>query len=460
MITQQIPTEQDAERLTERNRGVPLYLPLLALLAFPAFLATGFGSGLGAWQPVPVYVFLCIALLTTQERIAQNRTIAHRTYALLAAIFAALFVGEIFFAVKQFNFTREPLTYLILEGVLLVAFMADTATRHRQQAYPTTLSARFGTWAIDLLGLAVFFYGAAFLMDILGSQNLLQFLGLRFSRPYVVVDLNTLFQLHLTDAVRTLDGLNLVLGLSATAVAFGLLTTAGVVLPSSETSPAYADGVRTFWTITRQGGLRAISSLRLVVGPLIWLIPAFGVAAFADHVAQYFNASGHAPSGILDLFNPLSPTSRGNISLGITTLVLGMLAIVAMVCAIAILEASAGVIWHAFSTFHDAMRAIALSWALFMYSLAAINAVAILVGATKVAPMQVGAPGLIAILVGFGFLIYEGLRIRMAPLENEQILAMLPAPTPLEQSAPLYVSPTSIESQSSTSPRTPAEVDG
>jgi hypothetical protein len=154
------------------------------------FLDPRFGFGLGAWQPVPVYVFLCVTLLTIQEHIAQNRSIAHRAYALLAGVFAALFAGEVFFAVSQFNFTQIPLTYLILEGALLVAFMADTASRHRRQTYPTTLSARFGAWAIDLLGLAIFFYGAGFLLDLLGGQNLLEHLGLRLSQPYMIVDLN------------------------------------------------------------------------------------------------------------------------------------------------------------------------------------------------------------------------------------------------------------------------------
>jgi hypothetical protein len=230
-------------------------------------------------------------------------------------------------------------------------------------------------------------------------------------------------------------------------------------LPSSETNPAYTDGVRTFWTITLQGVWRVVGSLRLVVGPLIWLIPTLAVAAFADHVAQYFNASAHAPGGILDLFNPFSPTSRSNISLGVATLVLGALAIVAMVAAVAILEASAAVIWHTLSTFHDAMRAIALSWALFMYSLAAINAVAILVGATMVAPMQVGAPGLIAILVGFGFLIYEGLRTRAGVQEREALPAAL-LPTPLEWTDPLSAPPANVESPSSLSSRMPAGVEG
>jgi hypothetical protein len=127
-----------------------------------------------------------------------------------------------------------------------------------------------------------------------------------------------------------------------------------------------------------------------------------------------------------------------------------------MVLAVAVLEASATVIWHTFATFHDALRAVALSWALFMYSLAAINAVAILVGVTTVAPMQVGAPGLIAILAGFGFLVYEGLRMQREARVGPDFPLLLPSP--VEQTASLSATPTNLESPPSPSLRMPAEV--
>jgi hypothetical protein len=316
---------------------------------------------------------------------------------------------------------------------LLVAFIADTVARRRTQPHPASASVRFGSWAIDLIGFAIFFFAAAFLLDLLGGQTLLHPLGLSIGQPYVMVDLNQLFHIHLADPASTLQGLNLVLGLGAIAAAFGLLTTAGVVLPSSEDNPAYAADIRSFWRITRDSFRRIIASLRLVAGPLVWLIPAFCVAMFASHVAQYFNASARAPSSLLDLFNPLSAASRGNITLGISTLLLGVIAVAAMVVAIAMLEASTDVIRHVFATYHDAIRAIALTWALFMYSLAAINAAAILLGMTKIAPMQVGAPGLIALLIGFGFLVYETLQLR--PVERSDN-GLTTAPVDVAQQPP------------------------
>jgi hypothetical protein len=378
MTLQTTARAQISDLLDDNQSTVPKYLPLLVLVAFPAFLLTGFGAGFGVWQPIPVYVFLCVALLTLQEHIARNRSLAHRAYALLASVFAVLFSGDVFFAIKQLDVTHAPSTYLILEIALLVAFIADTVARRRTQPHPASASVRFGSWAIDLIGFAILFFAAAFLLDLLGGQTLLHPLGLSIGQPYVLVDLNQLFHIHPADPASTLQGLNLVLGLGAIAAAFGLLTTAGVVLPSSEDNPAYAADIRSFWRITRDSFQRIIASLRLVAGPLVWLIPALCVAMFASHASQYFNASARAPSSLLDLFNPLSVASRGNIALGISTLLLGVIAVAAMVVAIAMLEASTDVIRHVFATYHDAIRAIALTWALFMYSLAALNAAAIL----------------------------------------------------------------------------------
>jgi hypothetical protein len=185
-------------------------------------------------------------------------------------------------------------------------------------------------------------------------------------------------------------------------------------------------------------------TLRLVAGPLIWLVPAFSVAAFADHVRQYFNASAHTSSSILDLFNPLSPVSRNNIGLGLNTLVLGLLAVVAVVLAVAILESSADVFRRALTALRDAARSIALTMALFMYSLAAINAMVILLAITKVEPFQVGAPGLLALVIGFAVLLYESTRI-----ESVRLRSALPRTAPL---TPPQQAPRSAPQQ----PRTPA----
>ncbi len=404
------------------SEPVPAYLPMMVFLAFGAFLLTGFGTALGALQPVPVYLFLCLALLTIQEHIAENRSMAHRVYVFLASSFAVIYAGELMFAVRPLDFTHQPITYVVAEAILLVVFLGDTLARHRRCTQPSTpqstSSARFGSLAIDAAATAVFFYGSAFLLDLLGDQTVLQHFGLRIGMPSVVVDLNALFHLHLASPANLLAGLNLALALAATALALGLLTMAGVVLPSTDQETAHADGLRSFWQILRDGMGQVLVSLRLVIGPLIWLIPAFSVAAFADHVAQYFNACARLQSTILDLFNPLSQTSRANVALGISTLLLGLVAVAAMIVAVAVLEENPAIIRQTLMTLRDAARAIALTWALFMYSLAAINAVAILLDATKAAPFQVGAPGLLALLIGLSFLAYEGAQVARPPSQQ------------------------------------------
>ncbi|HEV2236717.1 MAG TPA: hypothetical protein VGR57_08665, partial [Ktedonobacterales bacterium] len=33
------------------------WFPLIGLLLYAAFITSGFGAGLGAWRPIPLYVF-------------------------------------------------------------------------------------------------------------------------------------------------------------------------------------------------------------------------------------------------------------------------------------------------------------------------------------------------------------------------------------------------------------------
>jgi hypothetical protein len=422
---------------------------MMVFLAFAAFLLTGFGTGLGMLQPVPVYLFLCLALLTIQEHIAQNRSLAHRTYVFLASTFAVMYAGELVFAIRPLDVTHQPTTYIIAETALLVVFLCDMFAHHRRRAVPSTASARFGAFAIDAAATAIFFYGSAFLVDLLGGQTVLHHLGMRIGTPYVVVDLNTLFRLHLTSPANTLEGLNLALALAMSAVALGLLTMAGVVLPSAEQETAHVDGLRSFWQILRDGLGQVVASLRLVIGPLIWLIPAFSVAAFADHAARYFNACAQLKSTIFDLFNPLSEPSRANVALGMSTLLLGLVAVAALIVAVAVLEENPAIIRHTLATLRDTARAVALTWALFMYSLAAINAVAILLDVTKVAPFQIGAPGLLALLLGTGFLAYE--RAQVARPQSTS-----PQASRLPRTAPLVDRPERSLGTPYQRPRTPA----
>ena len=60
-------------------------------------------------------------------------------------------------------------------------------------------------------------------------------------------------------------------------------------------------------------------SLRLVLGPLVWLIPAFSMTALAQGITSYLDASARMSSGnVLDLINPVSQSSIQNIPTGLS----------------------------------------------------------------------------------------------------------------------------------------------
>jgi hypothetical protein len=392
------------------------YLPLFVILAYTAFLVTGFGTGLGTLQPLPVYAFICLVLLTLQESIAADRSFAHFLYISISAIFAVLYAGAVMFGTRALDFTRNPLTYFVLNAVLFVVFVADVTSRRVQRSRkaravadgePTGLTAAsYGATAADFGAAAVFFLVSALLLDLLGNQFVLQRLGVTIGHPpYVVVDLNQLFHLNLRAPVNLLEGMDLVLGLAATAGASVFLVVAGVLLPSGD--EAGASNAPLFPSVVRVALSQALYGLRLVLTPLIWLIPAFSVAFFAQQVTRYFNLAAKTPGSWLELLNPFSPTSRANLELGLSTFAFGLVAWCAMLVAVALMEQDHTVVPRALRMYLALGRSIALTLAFFMYTLTLVNVVVVLLGITEAKPFQVGLPSLLALLIGILWLIYE-----------------------------------------------------
>lgn len=429
---------RNGQGTTATTSSVWTLLPLIVVLAYTAFLLTGFGQSLGTAQAVPVYLFFCLVLLTLQQIVSTDHTLWRFVYVLGTSAFAVAYAGEFVFPMHKLDFTRNPATYVAGEAVLLVAFAMDLVARSGQHAsvrrtrppsvVGTEQSAidRFGAMATDFAGLAVFFFGCAFLLDILGAQTVPHALGIHLGPPYVVVNLDTMFHLKWASPVNLLDGLDLVLGLAAAGIALMLLVMAGVLLPSA------TDGnrrviQRSFGQTLRDTLVQVIGALRLVLSPLVWLVPAFALAKFAQQTAQYFNLAAKAHSTIVDLFNPFSPAGVSYWRTGVGTLLLGLVSVVAMVVAVMVIEQQAAVVQRTLHVFRLAGRAVALTGAFFMYSLALINAVVVLLGVTKEEPFQVGAPGLIALVVGVVMLIEES---RHVSNEAEQ----QPAPTAIQPS--------------------------
>jgi hypothetical protein len=279
----------------------------------------------------------------------------------------------------------------------------------------------YGAWATDFAGLASIFFIAAFLLDLLGPQSLFQRLGLHRignGQPYVGVDLNTALHLHLNAPINLLQNLDLVIALFATAISLLLLVIVGaLVIPESHdegaTAPAPSGFGRSLWTILSVALKQVSLSLRLVLGPLVWLIPAFSIAVFAQQVTEFLRFSSRfSGASLLDLFNPLSQTSQAHIQQGFAAIGLGVLAIVMVILAVVVVEQNGRLIHRTVGIIEETGRVVALTWAFFLYSLAMLNAVVVLGGFTKVEPFQVGAPGILALLIGVGFALFAPGRAR------------------------------------------------
>jgi hypothetical protein len=124
----------------------------------------------------------------------------------------------------------------------------------------------------------------------------------------------------------------------------------------------------------------------------------------------------------VDLFNPFSHDSLTNLPMLGVVLLLGALAIAAVIVSVAVVEHDGQVILNTLHIFRVAGRIAGLTLAFFFYSLAFLNAAAILFLGTRAEPFQVGAGGLLALLVGGALALYTLLRDRAmgrAPVKKE-----------------------------------------
>lgn len=406
--------------------------PIFFLLGYAAMLISGFGRGLGALQSLPIYIFFCFLLLMLQTGISDNRSIGRIIYIFVSSGFAIVYAGEVLFDRSTGNFTRSPYTYIILNILLLAVFFYDAIDRrnvHRQrpnfgldQARGTKASPgdsfathslrspiSYGALGTDFAGLAILLYVSSFLVALISKQQVR-------GQAYVEVDLNQSLGLHLSPTIARLESLDLVLAFGATAASLLFLGLVGV-LASSAVPAKGGSAVRSFGgslrTIINVAFREVLVSLRLVLGPLVWLIPAFCIGYFSQGVVGYFNLSATAYSeSILDLFNPLSAVSVANIATGLTNLALGAVAFIAVVVAVAVVEPDGRLLRRTLAIFGLAGRSTALSLVFFIYSLAAVNAFAVLISATRAEPFQVGAPGLITLLASAMFILSTFLRER------------------------------------------------
>jgi len=426
-------------------------ITLLVLLGFAALVAAGFDTALGAGgQSLVLYVYLSLLLLALPFVVTSHRSTGQTLYTFIGSAFFLVYAGAVAFFSATATFTRSPYTYIILEGVLLAVYLVGAVSRRfgDQGADPSDAATDqgdnrqdeierdadeapatfFGAMSIEWAGLALFLYIAAFLLDLLGPQQALRALGLPTQpHPYVTVDLNAALGLSLPGTLSTLQNLDLALAIGATAAALLLFTLVGdlrlTALPTgfaptaalatgqgadqtAPTAPRPADGGLGARVAHLVGGAvdGVLRSVRAVVSPLIWLIPGFSAAALARGVVGYLNQSARIPGPLLDLFDPLSAVGVLSLGAALRNAALGILATLAALLAVVVADHSWAALRNALALLGGIGRALPLTSALFVYSLAATNAaIALFVPATPL-PFRVGAPGLLALIAAFSFL--------------------------------------------------------
>ncbi len=401
-------------------------LPILVLGGYAALLITGYDTQLGTVRALPLYAFLCILLLVLQIAISRQQSVLRVFYVLVSSAFAIIYAGERAFGPQtNGNFTKSPYTYIVINTLLLIVFVVDVIGRRldRRGSAATPGGAQstrgtqappggYGALATDFAGLAILFYLSWFILDLLGPQTILHAFGLGNATPYVTVDLRQALGLsNLPGNIALLQDLDLVLGYGATAVTLLLLGLVGILAVSGAqgASVQAPDGAQSSFSgnlrnVIVASGNGVLLALRLVLGPLVWLIPAFSMTALAQGVTAYLAASARVTSGdVLDLFNPVSTTSIQNIPTGLGNLGWGFLAIAAVIFSVALVEHDAAVLRRTLAIFLVGGRALGVTLAFFLYSLAALNAFVLSLTTNKTEPFQVGAAGVIALLITVGF---------------------------------------------------------
>jgi hypothetical protein len=408
-----------------------ILLPLIIIFGYVAFLITGIDAGRNGGhddvQPIALYIYFSLLLVLLQLAISENRTWPRILYIFVASGFAIIYAGERLFNAEGHrpgNFTSSPWTYIIINLLLLVVFVVDAINRRRPHvdrpgAQPSRMSPiSYRAFASDFGGLAILFFIAAFLLDTLGQRSVLSLVGLGLGgnqKPYVAVDFNQLFGLHLANGLNRLEVLDAGIAVLAMAISLLLLVIVGALtLSASNTSTAGNERFgaaigRILWEAFDQ----TLLSLRLVLSPLIWLIPAFSIGFFSENILSYLQISARdSQAQLVDLFNPFSHDSLTNLPMLGIVLLLGALAIGAVIVSVAVVEHDGQVILNTLHIFRVAGRIAGLTLAFFFYSLAFLNAAAILFLQTKAEPFQVGAGGLLALLVGGALALYTLLRDR------------------------------------------------
>jgi hypothetical protein len=386
-----------------------IIVPVLAILGYVAFVITGFGTGLGQYQPVPIYLYLSILLFLLQIILRHDQSFASGLYSFAAALFGIVYAaGAIFAKNSFFDLTKSGPTYITLNALAVIVFIIDAVRRHMAGELPgstgevqhANVSFRFyRILATDFAGLAILLVISSLLLD-----------GVRTAFGYSV-NLNAILGISaLPGTIQDLDGLDLALAFVAAAVWLLLIVIIGALAGTGSQNSVggnqspFSSFASALGNVARRGFLDATFSLRSVLQIYLWLVPAFSIAIFSQQATTFLNSSASGvPTDlrIVELFNPLSPNSQSNFGNGLIEIALGLVALVAVVVTVAIADFNRQVIIDTVKQVGTFGRIVSLTLIFFSLSLAFTNAALILFNIDTSTPFQVGAVAVVG-LIAFG----------------------------------------------------------
>jgi hypothetical protein len=247
-----------------RTQGPLLWI----ILGYIAFLVVGYWQR-PDWVPeVALYSFLGLLLLGMQWVISDTRSAFHNIYVFLTGIFALVYAADPLYFHGRF-LLDQSVFYLVLNVLIIIVFIYDAVQRHVRP----TPEARGKIERVTLVTIGANAGGFAVLCFIAAGL---------------------LYALELTGMVRTTPGIALadLVRYDIDLGVFGLII-AGLFLA--------AVAARLGWSARMGSGAMLLGvlggvlgrafdegtrSLGLVLNPLIWLVPSYAIARFAQNVAD------------------------------------------------------------------------------------------------------------------------------------------------------------------------------
>src|SRR5215469_7894394 len=96
--------------------GRLVVIPTVMLLGYVAMLVSGYSTGFGSLQSLPLYIYCSLLLLYFQAYISVTYSAWRLLYIFLSSSFVVLFAAEILYNTSPDNFTRSPYTYIVINA--------------------------------------------------------------------------------------------------------------------------------------------------------------------------------------------------------------------------------------------------------------------------------------------------------------------------------------------------------